>query len=140
MTIYTVLEPVDGRDVEGRTVFVKDGFSWPALFLAVPWLLVHRLWLVLIGYVATVAGLSLALAAIGADHPAAPIAWLLFAVAFALSANGLRRWTLQRCGFRLAAVSGGRDLEEAERRHFERWTAARRGSAPAPGRRLEPAR
>ena len=32
-------------------VFVKEGFCWPALFFALPWLIFRRLWWVLAGYV-----------------------------------------------------------------------------------------
>ena len=32
-------------------VFVKDGFSWPAFFLPILWILWHRLWLTLVWYI-----------------------------------------------------------------------------------------
>ena len=43
---------------------------------------------------------------------------ILFAFWFALEANGLRRWTLERRGYVLVGVVEGRTLEEAERRFF----------------------
>jgi hypothetical protein len=43
---------------------------------------------------------------------------LLVHLLFALEANNLRRWTLERRGFRLVAVAEGRNIEEAEIRYF----------------------
>ena len=31
-----------------RLAFVKDGFSWPALFVPLLWLIYHRMWIELI--------------------------------------------------------------------------------------------
>ena len=55
MSVYTVHEPprragAAAADVE-RFAFVRDGFSWWAFLLAPLWMLRHRMWLVLIGYV-----------------------------------------------------------------------------------------
>jgi hypothetical protein len=43
---------------------------------------------------------------------------ILLQVLFALEANNLRRWTLERRGHRFAGVAEGRNLEDAEIRHF----------------------
>lgn len=57
MTVYTVLEPPpsgdDLRDAE-RVAFVRDGFSWLALLFPLLWLLWHRMWLVLVLWIAVV--------------------------------------------------------------------------------------
>jgi len=45
-------------------------------------------------------------------------ALILLHFLFALEANEIRRWTLRRHGYRLAAVVEGRGLEEAEIRYF----------------------
>ena len=55
MSIYTVYEPPlraheSAPDPE-RFVFVRDGFSFWAFLLAPLWMLRHRMWLVLLGYV-----------------------------------------------------------------------------------------
>src|SRR3546814_4716129 len=39
-----------------------------------------------------------------------------------VSANDIRRWTLERQGYRDIGVAAGRTLEEAERDFFRRWT------------------
>jgi hypothetical protein len=120
MAIYTVLAP-PARDGEAapdplKTVFVKDGFSWPALFFAAPWMIYRRMWLTLVVYVAVMAALGYVMQRAGGDFGASVV--LLVHLLFALEANNLRRWTLERRGFRLVAVAEGRNIEEAEIRYF----------------------
>ena len=118
MTLYTVLLPgtPQAEPDPMAAVFVKEGFCWPALFFALPWLIFRRLWWVLAGYVVAGAAIMAIGGALG-DGFAGP-AFVLFAFLFALEANELRRWTLRRHGYRLAAVVEGRGLEEAEIRYF----------------------
>lgn len=127
MSVYMVLIPPGAqleamrlRDLD-RTVLIKDGFCWPALFFSLPWLLVRRLWLVLVVYL--VAGLLLEAGARLAGGPAPGIGAVLFAVFFALEANGLRRWTLERRGWRQVAAIEARNAVEAEQRFFARLAA-----------------
>ena len=55
MPTYTVHEPPLRKDESvpspERFVFVRDGFHFWAFALAPLWLLLHRLWLALIGYI-----------------------------------------------------------------------------------------
>ena len=57
--IYTVheppLKPDESAPDPDRFVFVRDGFSFWAFLLAPLWMLRHRLWLVLLGYLIIVA-------------------------------------------------------------------------------------
>jgi hypothetical protein len=101
-------------------VFVKDGFSWPALFIPPFWLIFRRLWLTLLIWVAAVVVLSILAGLAGSDASTAVL--ILFGFWFALEANGFRRWTLERWGYVLAGVVEGRTLEEAERRWFAETT------------------
>ena len=48
MRAYTVHAPPDEPAAPERFAFVKDGFSWPALFVPILWILWHRLWLTLV--------------------------------------------------------------------------------------------
>jgi hypothetical protein len=120
MAIFTVLAPPAGDGDAAtdpmKTVFVKDGFSWPALFFAVIWMIYRRMWLVLVLYVAV--GLAAAFVAQRTGGDVAGFALVLAHVLFALEANNLRRWTLERRGFRLVGVVEGRNIEEAEVRYF----------------------
>jgi hypothetical protein len=134
MSVYMVLIP-PGAQLEAmrlhdldRTVLIKDGFCWPALFFSLPWLLVRRLWLVLVVYL--VAGLLLEAGARLAGGPAPGVAAVLFALFFALEANGLRRWTLERRGWRQVATIEARNAVEAEQRFFSRLSASA-GGQPA---------
>jgi hypothetical protein len=145
MTIYTVLTPPAETDSAGpdpdRFVFVKEGFCWPALYLTAIWLLWRRMWLVLVLYlVAAAAIFSLA------EKMAPPVAWLtvvLFSFLVALEANNLRRWTLERRGYRFVGVASGDGRSEAEFRFFAGWAGSgpRRARAeqtnPATGSRVE---
>ena len=126
MTIYTVLAPPAKAGPAGpdpdRFVFVKEGFCWPALYMTTPWLVWRRMWLVLLGYlVAAVVIISLV------EWVDGPVVWLihvLFGFLVALEANNLRRWTLERRGYRLIGVAYGANVREAEFRFFAFWVAS----------------
>jgi hypothetical protein len=132
MRIYTVHAPPAGRrdpDDPTRFAFIKEGFCWPALVIPVLWLIFRRLWLVLILFLAA----SAVLGALS-DRVADPVAGVVFLAAvflFALEANGLCRWTLERRGWRLVGVAEGRSLREAELRFFPAYVAAG-GRIPGP--------
>ena len=122
MALFTVHLPPEAERSEAtadRIRFVRDGFSVWALLLPLPWILVNRLWLVLLGWLAAIAaleGLTLA-----AGEAAGAVAAALFSIWFAMEARDLKRWTLDRRGWRLAAVVEGGDLDIVERRFFAAW-------------------
>jgi len=125
VTVYTVYEPPgDEADLELRAAkiaFVKDGFSWPALFVPALWLIFQRMWLELIVFLVVISGVSWAF---GTEDPGRGLGGLLslgLTVLFAFEANDLRGWALQRRGYRFAAVASGRDRMEAERSFFTAW-------------------
>ena len=126
MAVYTVHEPPRrGADVLGHTqrfVFVRDGFSWGAFLFGPLWMLRHRLWLVLLGYVAVIAGLMAGLSAASARGGSSLLAYALLALLIGIEASTLRRWTLGRRGWTALGVVVGDDLEAAERRFFDAWT------------------
>jgi hypothetical protein len=132
MTVYTVLAPKvrDGDTLPDPmdVVFVKEGFSWPALFVAGPWLIFRRMWLVLAGYIVLALGLSIITAPLGRAFPGDVL--VLIHLLFALEANELRRWTLTHHGYRLIGVVQGRGIEEAEIRYFA--AAEDAGAMPVP--------
>ena len=137
MPLYTVLAPPtpsDSVDADPVAyVFVKDGFCWPCLFVAELWQLFRRLWLVLLLYLAVVVIITAAGRFIGG-----PLPWLVlifFHFYFALEANGLRRWTLLRHGYRVIGVAEGRRIADAEVRFFYELTYPRFDfRQPPPGR------
>jgi len=119
MTIFTVHAPrvPDGVAVDPAAfVFVKEGFSWPALLVPPVWLVWNRLWMTLLIWVVAVVGLSILSGFAGTGASTAVM--ILFAVWFAFEANGFRRWTLERRSYALVGVVEGRRIEDAERRFF----------------------
>ena len=120
MRIYTVHElpgaPLDGKGI----VLVKEGFSFPAFAFSWVWLLYHRMWVALAIWIGLTVTLSyLVQAALGAPAAAA----VSLALGFMLGAEGndIRRWTLERNGYREAGIAAGASLEEAERNFFAKW-------------------
>jgi hypothetical protein len=123
MTIYTVLAPPmragAARPDPDGFVFVKEGFCWPALFVPILWLVWHRLWLVLVGYLAV--AFALVSVADALPQPVAALMLILFGFWVGLEANNLRRWTLERRGHHFLGVADGELLSDAEYRFFAGW-------------------
>jgi hypothetical protein len=142
MTIYTVHAPGAARAPEAdhmAIAFVKEGFNWPALFFPVIWLIARGMWLVLVLYLAAAAILGAA-SQVASEYAVAAVS-MAFAFLFALEANGLRRWTLMRKGWRMIGVAEGRNQMEAERRFFDRLLAEKPAASaiPVPPPLLPPA-
>jgi hypothetical protein len=132
MRVYTVHAPVaSGADLAAadKFVFVRDGFHFWAAVASVIWLIWHRLWLVLIGWIALTVALQFGMAALGATSGTILTVDLLLAFLMGLEATSLQRWTLSRRKWRQIDIVVADDKEAAERRFFERWTARQRGLA-----------
>ena len=125
MQTYTVHErpnpPTNRVKRAERLVFVREGFSWKAALFAPLWMLVHRMWLVLLLYIVAVVALDLALMA--ADVSPQWIGLLTIAVhaVIGFEAGSLRRWTLDRRGWKMLGAVTGRSEPECERRFFQAW-------------------
>jgi hypothetical protein len=149
MAIYTVHEPPlranEATPDPERFVFVRDGFYFWAFLLGPLWMLRHRLWLVLLGYVVGIIALQVGLRALGASNTVITVASVLFALLIGFEAAILRRFTLARRRWKNVGIVVGDDLELAERRFFDAWirqpwgNGAPRGSAP-PASAASPAR
>lgn len=135
MAVYTVHQPparhADPLPDAERIVFVRDGFSFWAFLVAPIWMLWHRMWLVLLGYVVIVGGIEAALSALGASRMALSVLGLFIALLIGLEASTLRRLNLRRRGFRDVGIVSGADREDAERRFFGAWTADPRSGSTA---------
>ncbi|MBB1249449.1 DUF2628 domain-containing protein [Rhizobium sp. G21] len=46
MASFYALTPKNCRDPAVETLFIRDGFSWAAFLLPLPWMLYRRLWLI----------------------------------------------------------------------------------------------
>ena len=92
MTLYSVYEPPsEAQDLEDRAdslVFVKEGFSWPALFVPGFWLLYRRMWLELVLFL----GLFLVLGWVFGPSDAGQtlVGWLSLAIVGAVRLRGQR--------------------------------------------------
>ena len=135
MPIYTVHEPPakwkDKRRGPENFRFVRDGFHFWAFVLAPLWMLRHRLWLVLIGYLIVAGGIGFGLRAFGVSNAAMFGAQVLLAFLVGLEAGSLRRWTLRRRKWEAAGIVSADNLEAAERRFFDAWTGGNVAPAPA---------
>jgi len=151
MAVYTVhIPPGAGGPAVAfgeRVEFVADKFSWPALFFGLFWVIWHRMWWVLVGYV-----IVLALAPAAAEFTniaglAQALIWIAAWLLFASEAASLRRWSLRLKGYRFAAIVSGHDQEDCERKFFDEWVSpapvpsapsatppAATGPGPAPNR------
>ncbi len=127
MTVYTVHQPParsDDLEAEAdRFVFVRDGFYLWAFVLAPLWMLRHRLWLVLLVYVAGAVALQTGLWLIGASGGIKFLVFALLSLLIGIEAASLRRWTLGRRKWKNLGVVVASDLESAERRFFDTWVA-----------------
>ena len=138
MPVYTVHEPPRKEDDDdtlahsARFVFVRDGFHFWAFLLAPLWMLRHRMWLELIAYLLLIAGITFALQRLGVAESAGFAVGLLLSLLVGMEAPSLRRWKLSRRGFASVGVVVGDDLEEAERRFFDGWTAREEPARVAP--------
>src|SRR5258707_14497536 len=69
MAVYTVHEPPPKRFEQAsdpeRFDFVRDGFSFSAFVFGPLWMLWHRMWLVLLGYIGVSAGVELFVSVLG---------------------------------------------------------------------------
>jgi len=138
MPVYTVHEPplrsADPLLSAERIVFVRDGFSFWAFLVSPLWMLWHRMWLVLAGYIVIVAALVTPIVIFGASAIALALVGLFIALLVGLEASTLRRFTLRMRRWRTLSVVSGHDVEDAERRFFASWsrpTSARREASAA---------
>jgi hypothetical protein len=140
MRIYTVHEPPahwrETRRGPESFRFVRDGFHFWAFLLTPLWMLRHRLWLVLIGYLVLVGAVVVGLRWVGMPDASFWIL-LMLSLLVGLEAGSLRRWTLRRRKWIDHGVVAAKNLEEAERRFFDAWTGE--ASAPSPAAAPAPA-
>ena len=123
MLTFTVHEPPnpppDRIDRAESLVFIKDGFGWVAALFAPIWLLVHRLWWPLLGFIVLSGGFELIKRVTGVDQRWVGLAMLALNLLIGFEADTLRRWALERRGWRTLGSVTGKTAAECERRFFE---------------------
>lgn len=135
MALYSVYEPdAPPPDLVARgerLVFVKDGFSWPALFAAPLWLIYHRMWLGLAIFIGGLLLLDFVLSLSRASEAIAGWAVLAYLLLFAMEANDLRRYSAEWKGHRFVGMAFGGNREEAEVNFFKAWLPEQSRPVPA---------
>jgi hypothetical protein len=117
MRFYTVHLPRGAPPAEA--VLVKEGFCWPALFLAPIWSLWHGLVRMTCVWLVAMAALGVAMALLPAFVDSLSVlGWAIF-VLFGAEGNDARRRALAREGWREVAVVGGSERDAAARRFID---------------------
>jgi hypothetical protein len=142
MPAFAVFEPPmrAGRPAARHTdrfVFLREKFSWAAFLFGPLWMVWRRLWLVLLLYLVVLGLIEFGLRRIGIGSEVRSIVFFLVALLVGLEAVSLRRWTLLRRGWRDRGIVIADDLDMAERRFFDSWSADTAMSA-APQRSHSP--
>jgi Protein of unknown function (DUF2628) len=122
---YTVHEgPSPASDRADRAeamVFVREGFSLSAYLFGPIWLLLNGLWLALVAYVGIACIITIIVATTGMDQRWSFYAFAALNFLVGFEADSLRRWTLERRGWRQIGAVSGATQEDCERRFFEHW-------------------
>src|SRR3984893_9734972 len=103
MPVYTVHAPTAtdaGVRATDRFAFVRDGFHFWAAVFGPLWLIWHRLWLALLGWIVVTLAVDVGLAKFGAGGTAILLANVLIALLMGFEAPSLERWTLSRRNWR----------------------------------------
>jgi len=133
MAVFTVHQPPAGRyDTSPdplRFAVVRDGFSFWAFLFGPLWMLRHRMWLVVLGYIVVVVAMEVAMRWVGAGTSARLASAFLLALLIGLEAGSLRRFTLSRRRWSTIGLVVADDREAAERRFFDSWAS---GHLPLP--------
>ena len=142
MKSYTVHEPPNppaDRIKRGeRLVFVREGFSLMAAIFAPLWMLMRGMWLALLVYIVVVAGLVFGLHTLGVEPQ-----WISYVIiglhlVLGFELGTLRRWTLERRGWRTLGAVTGRNATECERRFIQAWLGDQRDEEPGEVRLTHP--
>jgi hypothetical protein len=128
MKIYTAHRfPAAPRE---HARFVKDGFSWPAFFFPVIWLVIKRLWLPLALYVLALTLIFVAASRLQLAGGAVVAVAIGVNLILAFEANNLYRRALLRRGMFDDGYFVGEDSDEAALKYFQLQQSRADESAP----------
>ena len=117
-TAHRKAELLREDEAASGVLFVKDGFSWPAFLIPFVWLIWHRLWFWLAGYVVLAAALAGIGYAAGFPDNLGTMLGLLANCYFGLEGNNMRRNALTRRGYVEVADVVADSSDEAAWRFF----------------------
>jgi hypothetical protein len=125
MAVYTVHQPplkkYEATPNPERFAFVRDGFSFWAFLFGPLWMLRHRMWLVLLGYIVVAIAVQVGLLLVGVSGGIAAFAGFMLALLVGIEAGTLRRFTLGRRRWQNVGTIVGSDRDTIERRFFDSW-------------------
>jgi hypothetical protein len=110
--------PSDAVQAAEKLRVVKDGFSWAAFIFPLPWLLINRLWLWSIVFIAASLLLAFAAMALGTSESVLFPSMLLLSLFIGLEAGRLKSEGLIKRGYSQVASLIARNREEAELKFF----------------------
>lgn len=117
MRHYSIHQPAASAQNTDATVFVKEGFSWPAFFFSFLWMLWHRLWIELIAFIVIMVAIQLMLNALGLDGVGGAVSFLI-SLLLGLEGNQLVRQKLARKGYVEVGTVAAEDRAQAELKYF----------------------
>lgn len=124
MKTYLVFEPADGgknSETAEKIVFLREKFSWPALFFTPVWLLWHRLWIGFLAWLVAMFVIAVLAQMLGLNPTVTALALSLPSLIAGFEGSELRRRKLLRNGFADAGIVVADSVEDAEQRFFEEW-------------------
>jgi hypothetical protein len=117
--IFNVYEKPEAAEPTERVELVREGFSFFAFVFHLFWLIVNRMWWVLLGYI--IVGVTLAVGAHMLNLSQISVmllqTWLNLLLGF--HAYDLQGWVMKRRGYRLAGVLVAESEMVAQRRYYE---------------------
>ena len=116
MAIYSIYHR--RGDAPDRAVFVKEGFSGPALVFTVFWALWQRMWIVAALMLCLIAAVTVLAEWSGIAEDVIAIVNLAIGLIIGLEAATIRGWSLLRSGFAETGVVQAATLEEAELKYY----------------------
>lgn len=123
---YTVYEPDEVKEqlVEqaDELVFIKDGFAFWAMIFPIFWLMYHRLWLPLVGFIVVLGILQILAYLFEISQDSQTMMFVGISFAFGFLANDIRRIVLERRDYQLVGAVAGVSQLECERRFFDNWS------------------
>lgn len=123
-----------------QVVFVPEAFSWMAFIVPLFWLLFHRMWVVAAIFFAVFSMVSAVGIWLGLSSWVMVLLDAALSLFIALEGNELRRWSLERRGFKMINIISGRSKPECELEFFRRLTAEKSGPAARPASQRTPQR
>jgi len=99
-------------------VFIREGFSWWALFFPLPWLVIKGMWIVLVIAIAAQFAIWTIAEALGFGDAMRIVFSGAINLILAFEGSDLLRWTYERRGFNELGLVQGDDQDEAEYRFF----------------------